>query len=103
MRSESTRFLGQPKLTNARLPLGEVLMCGGGLVQGDCSRMTRTHPDRSREPSALECTLLFYFTVIAEAGRNRQVERPRPSPRRATVPDSTGSRPVFFCGVGLLN
>src|SRR5262249_11217959 len=36
-----------------------------GLSEDD----THTHPHRSREPSALECTLLFYFTVIADAGR----------------------------------
>src|SRR5262249_38162927 len=29
-----------------------------------------------REPSALEFTLLFYFTVIADAARTRQVEAP---------------------------
>src|SRR5947209_14252385 len=68
MRSESTRFLGQPRLTKARVPLGEVLMRGRGLfrVWGAVDGFSAGGP-ATHQPSEPSIASLSYSRTAARA------------------------------------
>jgi hypothetical protein len=76
MRSESTRFLGQPRLTNEKVRFGDVMRGGGLLVEGLSEEdLPRRHALGSHPPSMVSTDSHWF---IADGARKRQAEGDEP-------------------------